>query len=416
MLNIKAVSQATGIDPVTLRAWERRYGVPNPGRSETGYRLYSERDVAILNWLKARVDSGVNIRRAVAMLRSQLPQAPEPVRRSPGWAGQGAASFDELVDALLEAAHRFDGAQAQQIITRAFALFPVEDVGLNVLFPALARIGEQWRQGDASLQVEHFLTNIIRQQLLAVAATMPAPTRPGRLVIGCAPAEWHEMSALLISIFMQRKGWHVVYLGQAVGLERLEQTLETVQPDVVLMTANTFLTVGGLAEAGDLVQRVSRGRAKFVFGGVVFTDTPGLADRLPGLYIGSTLSEAVERLEALLTAAWTPPLREGLHVNGRVMQTRQALQLATWGLAADLASELLTIRPDTFPEAAADDAHQILAAVDVALRFDFPVFRATAGTSLDHTLALYDLRPADLIPLFARHLDEQHMEVLARLL
>ena len=65
LLNIKAVSQATGVEPVTLRAWERRYGVPEPARSDQGYRLYSERDVAILRWLKAKVDAGVKIKQAV---------------------------------------------------------------------------------------------------------------------------------------------------------------------------------------------------------------------------------------------------------------------------------------------------------------------------------------------------------------
>ena len=59
VFTIKTVVQETGIPPATLRAWERRYGVLSPGRSEGGYRLYSERDIAILRWLKRQVDAGV---------------------------------------------------------------------------------------------------------------------------------------------------------------------------------------------------------------------------------------------------------------------------------------------------------------------------------------------------------------------
>src|SRR5574338_754356 len=67
---IKAVSSQTGIRPVTLRAWERRHEVLNPHRADNRYRLYSERDIAILRWLKNRVDEGVSISNAVNELRS----------------------------------------------------------------------------------------------------------------------------------------------------------------------------------------------------------------------------------------------------------------------------------------------------------------------------------------------------------
>ena len=69
---IKTVFAQTGIRPVTLRAWERRYEVLNPYRSNNRYRLYSERDVAILRWIKSRVDNDISISSAVQELRSML--------------------------------------------------------------------------------------------------------------------------------------------------------------------------------------------------------------------------------------------------------------------------------------------------------------------------------------------------------
>ena len=66
--SIKTVSVRTGIRPVTLRAWERRYDLLEPHRAENHYRLYSERDIAILRWIKARQDEGIAISVAVAEL------------------------------------------------------------------------------------------------------------------------------------------------------------------------------------------------------------------------------------------------------------------------------------------------------------------------------------------------------------
>ena len=62
---IKTVSIQTGIRPITLRAWERRYSLLSPYRSDNRYRLYSERDIAVLRWIKNRLDGGLSISSAV---------------------------------------------------------------------------------------------------------------------------------------------------------------------------------------------------------------------------------------------------------------------------------------------------------------------------------------------------------------
>src|ERR1700730_16761610 len=69
LFNTKAVVQKTGIAAPTLRAWERRYAILSPERAQNDYRLYSERDIAIIRWLKDRVDAGMSISQAVSLFR-----------------------------------------------------------------------------------------------------------------------------------------------------------------------------------------------------------------------------------------------------------------------------------------------------------------------------------------------------------
>src|ERR1700682_116496 len=69
LFNTKAVVQQTGIAAPTLRAWERRYTILSPERAQNTYRLYSERDIATIRWLKERVDTGIAISQAIALLR-----------------------------------------------------------------------------------------------------------------------------------------------------------------------------------------------------------------------------------------------------------------------------------------------------------------------------------------------------------
>src|SRR5271166_2940029 len=76
LYNTKSVVHHTGVPAPTLRAWERRYGILSPRRSDNDYRLYSERDMMTVTWLRERVESGMTISQAIALLRSL-----EPVRR-----------------------------------------------------------------------------------------------------------------------------------------------------------------------------------------------------------------------------------------------------------------------------------------------------------------------------------------------
>jgi DNA-binding transcriptional MerR regulator len=69
---IGTAARLTGIDVMTLRNWERRYGVIVPARGEGGQRAYSQRDLDGLRWLKEKIDSGLSAGEAHALLRERL--------------------------------------------------------------------------------------------------------------------------------------------------------------------------------------------------------------------------------------------------------------------------------------------------------------------------------------------------------
>lgn len=408
LLNIKAVAQTTGIDSVTLRAWERRYGVPSPGRTDSGYRLYSDRDIAILTWLKAKVDAGVAIGRAVAMLHSHTPQQSEHILpRSQGQSQPG--SFAEIVPRLLQCAHSFDAVRAQQIITQTFALYSVEETCVYVLLPALQQIGLQWRNGEASLQVEHFLTNVIRQQLLAIGATLPPPSRSGRVIAGCAPGDWHEMPVLMLSIFLQRLGWEVIYLGQAIGLDQLSSTLEALAPRIVILSASTFHTLQALVEAGDLAQRAG---VAFAFGGSVFTQIAGLSERVPGAYLGGNLISASRAIDGYLGDGQELAMSLGYHPPELHLKVVESLRRSHFDFTSDLAQQLRGRKPDVHPDAVVDDARQMGAAVITALAFGLPAVLQDPSSPLYDVLNGYDFEWIELMAAFTRHLPADEVAVI----
>src|SRR4249919_2127479 len=97
VFNTKAVARETGVPADTFRAWERRYGIPRPQRTPGGHRLYSERDIRIIRWLRDRTDEGVNISHAVMLLSNTL-DTPPPAPAD----NDESRAIDRLLDEMVQ--------------------------------------------------------------------------------------------------------------------------------------------------------------------------------------------------------------------------------------------------------------------------------------------------------------------------
>ncbi|MFO7584397.1 MAG: MerR family transcriptional regulator [Anaerolineales bacterium] len=309
IFNLKAVLKETGMGADTLRAWERRYGIPNPQRTPGGHRLYSEHDIALIKWLIARQSEGLSISRAVEMWREQTSNGKDPLETMPGPrpTGFGAQAIylppETGLDALraqwLAACLNFNETTAEQTINQAFSLYPVETVVTDLLARGLTEIGMLWYENRASVQQEHFASSLAMRRLDALISAAPSPGRPHTILIGCPPNEWHNFSGLLLALLLRRRGLNVIYLGANVPAERFEETLASVQPSLVVLTSQQLRTAASLAHTASLL---SAHGATVVYGGRIFTTQPALTRRIPAHYLGDTLEAGIEKIEALLVS------------------------------------------------------------------------------------------------------------------
>jgi len=297
--NIKAVVEATGLPAATLRAWERRYGALSPGRTESGYRLYSARDIAVLRWLKARVDEGMNISQAIQLLvQGRSGERGPRVEQRPTEPGNGPrASREELLAALL----RYDEPLADRLLEEAFAIYGLETVTESILAPAMVQIGDLWHAGRATAATEHFASNYLRRKLDAIINAAPQGAAGPLVVLGCAPGDWHEMGLLLIHLLLRRRSINTIYLGQNVPVEQFVEEMERLKPAMIIMSAATSETVAGLIEIGKAAQAMPAPRPLFAFGGRIFNIQPELRTRVPGVFLGESARLAVNYIATLLS-------------------------------------------------------------------------------------------------------------------
>lgn len=313
--NIKAVSRLVGLLPVTLRAWERRYGIPSPLRGNQGYRLYSDHDLNTLRWLKQQVDAGMSVGRAVDYLHElrRMGQDPallsiQPGHLRPSPASASASSLQSLQDDLLGALTRFDNNEGVEILRRAFALFSMERVLLELITPTLVTIGDRWHAGNLPIAVEHFASQFFMQQLMGILSASAPPTHPGSIIAACAPGETHQIGLLMISVMLRWRGWDVKYLGPDLNLERLEEALEPVRPTLLLFSANRPETAHNLLSLPAVLERFGEPKPLVVVGGPAFQQFR-LPDSFTAIYMDETLMEAVIEIEHLMTQRMQHRLR-----------------------------------------------------------------------------------------------------------
>lgn len=301
--NMKVVVQETGLKPDTLRAWERRYGVPNPQRTSGGHRLYSQHEIEMLKWMVERQGEGLSISHAVEMWQQLEKEGKNPlISLGPSQDGPAIVHIDgervdDMRDAWVEACLAFDEYKAQHLLARAFALFPLETVCYKVLQQGLTEIGEGWYEGRVTVQQEHFASALALRQLEALLSALPAPTRNGRLIVACPPNELHTFSPLMISLMLRRQGWDVVYLGANVPLDRMEASVAQIKPLMVIMPAQTLVAAASLLP---MAQKLHQMSVPLAFGGIVFNHIPQVVEAIPGHFLGKSLEQAPQIVEKLL--------------------------------------------------------------------------------------------------------------------
>ena len=307
--NLKVVVRETGLKPDTLRAWERRYGMPQPQRTAGGHRLYSQYDIDTLKWMVDRQNEGLSISRAMEMWRQLEAEGQDPFQAmassQPPIIETIASSptgdvLKNVRQAWISACMQFDEAQSEQILSQAFAMYPVDTVCFEVLQKGLAEVGEGWYRGEVTVQQEHFISELAIRRMETLIATSPSPVRPGRVLIGCPPQEEHIFSTLLLTLLLRRRGWDVIYLGANVPAIRIEPTLESAKPQLVIMAAQHLPTAATLLEMSQVFQEA---RVPLAFGGLIFNRVPALRDHIPGYFLGEDLQGGVAQVEQWLTAS-----------------------------------------------------------------------------------------------------------------
>ncbi|MBN1528263.1 MAG: MerR family transcriptional regulator [Thermoleophilaceae bacterium] len=244
-LRIGELSRRTGVSRELLRAWERRYGVLRPERTEGGLRLYSADDERRVRRMQVEMAGGISAAEAARVVAGGEPE-PRPET------GNALESARERLTRTLE---DMDAEGAHAALDAALTAFMVDTVLSGVVLPFLRDLGWRWERGEVSVAQEHFASNLIRSRLLGLARGWERG-EGRRALLACASGEQHDLALIAFGLALRSRGWRIAFLGADTPAASVAEAAERLAPELVVITAVSASAFR--SEARDLEELAAR--------------------------------------------------------------------------------------------------------------------------------------------------------------
>jgi len=239
-LRIGELSRRSGVSAELLRAWERRYGLLRPQRSQGGFRLYGPDDEERIHLMQAHLAQGISAAEAARLtLTSFARSVDDPVADV---SSAPAVALERLTAAL----DAFDEADAHAIIDDLLARFTLDTVLRDVFLPYLHRLGERWARGEVSVAQEHYASGLLRGRLLGLARGWGRGAGRNAVLAG-APGEQHDLGLIAFGLALRARGWSVTFLGQDTPVDDVAAVARLLEPDLVVVAATARKRLSSIA-------------------------------------------------------------------------------------------------------------------------------------------------------------------------
>lgn len=236
---IGAVAQRTGLSTHVLRAWERRYGLVEPRRSESGVRLYSNEDIVRLRLLRRVTEGGHPIGRVAELSTEQLlalVREDEQAAERDG-ATRITAAADQAVARCLAAVEAMDGAAIHAALTRSVMALSLMEFAEGMVCPLLRRVGELWHGGALCPAQEHLLSASVQRVLAWLMDSLPGSPNAPLLLTTTPRGQRHELGAMLATVVAADAGWRTVYFGPDLPVDEISRAAAATGADAVALSA-----------------------------------------------------------------------------------------------------------------------------------------------------------------------------------
>lgn len=210
--SIRVAAQRTGLSPHVIRIWEKRYGVVEPGRTDTNRRRYTDAEIERLALLRQATEAGHSIG-TVATLPNERVREVLAADHSAQLTRAPEQPATDWVTRALETVRRLDGAALESVLQDGAVALGHQGLLCQLIGPLARALGDHWLAGELTAAHEHFASAHIKAFLNRVTRPFTWREDAPRLVVATPAGQLHELGAVMACSAATNVGWNVTYLG-----------------------------------------------------------------------------------------------------------------------------------------------------------------------------------------------------------
>lgn len=234
MYPIKKVVSMTGINAMTLRAWERRYQPIEPKRDSNGYRSYSRQDIDKLTLMVQAKEQGHAISQisklSIEELKTLLKE-PDAILKKPI-----DNSYNQLINEIIEALENYQVVQYEELIKRSFIAVDLLVFITEIISPLLNKVGEKWASNEISITQEHMISAFIRYLLISsINHCSTNQYDHCDFLFATPPKEDHDLGILICHLMAAKQNFNCRFVGVNLPLDELQPMFYKIKPRVIVL-------------------------------------------------------------------------------------------------------------------------------------------------------------------------------------
>jgi len=267
MYPIKKVVSMTGINAMTLRAWERRYQPIEPKRDSNGYRSYSLQDIDKLTLMVKAKEQGHAISQisklSIAELKTLLKE-PDAILKKPI-----DNSYNQLINEIIEALENYQVIQYEELINRSFIAVDLLVFITEIISPLLNKVGEKWASNEISITQEHMISAYIRHLLISSINHYSTNQYDHcDFLFATPPKEDHDLGILICHLMAAKQNFNCRFVGANLPLDELQPMFYKIKPRVIVLGLTNMPTNSELiTQLQETIEILSKENTEIWLGG-----------------------------------------------------------------------------------------------------------------------------------------------------
>ena len=294
-ISIRDLSALTGVNSVTLRAWERRYGLLKPKRNPKGHRFYNMEDVETVKHILVWLDRGIAISKVKPLLqKEQLHNDASAASSNDHW--------QEWISAIRLSAGQFRCEKLHQQMNELFSNYPVETLASN-LFPKLFdELTKEIESRIGALSEKRFVETEIALRLHAQIHHQNQNNQGARLLVVVLGKDERHYQSLLFALALLEAGYRLHLLLEGCDLREIPLVVEKSGVQAVICYSDSKFKETQAEQ--EILRAAQHARVPFFVSGHCLDIHPNLANKPELVALTGNLRQVIQQMQHTLEATW----------------------------------------------------------------------------------------------------------------